>query len=56
MLQYQKPHPKISTVTHTSVRRIARAWWYATIILTPLAAVLLASWWYGPSLNRIMGW
>ena len=34
----------------------ARAWWYAGIILIPLAAIILASHWYGPSLDRVMGW
>lgn len=34
----------------------ARTYWYAAIILIPLTAVLLAHHWYGPSLNRIMGW
>jgi hypothetical protein len=34
----------------------ARAWWYAFIILTPLAALILAHQLYGPSLARIMGW
>lgn len=33
-----------------------RAWWYAFIILAPLAAIILASWWYGPGLDRVMGW
>jgi hypothetical protein len=34
----------------------ARAWWYAAIILTPLAAVIAAHQFLGPSLERIMGW
>lgn len=33
----------------------ALAWWYAAIILTPLAAVILASWWCGSVLDWIMG-
>jgi len=33
-----------------------RFWWYAAIIGIPLAAVILAWAWHGPSLNRIMGW
>ena len=34
----------------------ARAWWYAAIILTPLAAIILAHQLYGPSLGRVVGW
>jgi len=34
----------------------ARAWWYAALILIPLAAVILAHQFFGPSLDRIMGW
>jgi hypothetical protein len=34
----------------------ARAWWYCFIILTPLAAIILAHQLYGPSLGRVMGW
>lgn len=37
-------------------REKARAWWYAAIILIPLAAVILAHHLYGPSLGQIMGW
>lgn len=37
-------------------REKTRSWWYAAIILIPLAAVILAHHWHGPSLNRIMGW
>jgi hypothetical protein len=33
-----------------------RAWWYAVIIFTPLAAILLAHLYHAPSLDRIMGW
>ena len=33
----------------------ARAWWYAAIILVPLATVILAHIWYGPSLDQVMG-
>jgi hypothetical protein len=33
-----------------------RAWWYAAIILVPLAAIILAHLCHGPSLDRIMGW
>jgi hypothetical protein len=34
----------------------ARACWYAVIICIPLVAVILAHWWYGPGLDRVMGW
>jgi len=34
----------------------ARAWWYAALILIPLAAVILTHQFFGPSLDRIMGW
>lgn len=34
----------------------ARAWWYAGIIFTPLAALLLAHLLFGPNLGEIMGW
>jgi hypothetical protein len=34
----------------------ARFWWYAAIIAIPLAAILLACHFHGPSLNRIMSW
>jgi hypothetical protein len=37
-------------------REKARAWWYCFIILTPLAAIILAHQLYGPSLGRVMGW
>jgi hypothetical protein len=37
-------------------REKARFGWYAAIILTPLAAIILAHQFYGPSLGRIMGW
>jgi hypothetical protein len=33
----------------------ARAWWYAAIIFIPLAAVIAAHQFLGPSLERIMG-
>jgi hypothetical protein len=34
----------------------ARAWWYAAIILAPLAAVIAAHQFFGPSPGQIMGW
>jgi hypothetical protein len=30
--------------------------WYAAVILAPVAAIILASHWYSPGLDRVMGW
>jgi hypothetical protein len=37
-------------------REKARLWWYAAILLAPLALILLAHYCLGPSLDWIMGW
>lgn len=46
----------LADLNHLTRKEKARAWWYSMIIFAPLIAVLLTHWWYGPSLNRIVGW
>lgn len=45
----------LSTYNRLSRPEKLRAWWYAAIIFTPVAAVILASLWFGPGLDRLAG-
>ncbi|MFA4834825.1 MAG: hypothetical protein WC749_01970 [Dehalococcoidia bacterium] len=46
----------LADLNHLTRRERIRAAWYAAIILIPLAPVILAHLWYGPGLDRVMGW
>jgi hypothetical protein len=48
--------PYKSDLNHLTRRDRLRAGWYAVIIFAPVVAVILAHLWFGPGVDRVMGW
>ena len=45
----------LADLNNLTRRERLQAWWYAAIILIPLAVIILAHHLYGPSLGQVMG-